>query len=122
LDNPSGRVCWDQATDWVVSGWDAAGWESVLAIGPCHAMDSLGGWIGGHGRAEGGLVGVVAGQSWCVRSVQRGEKEGESEEDFVNRSSLVQWGESSLVRGERDLKPGFAVGAIGAGGDVYQRA
>ena len=42
---------------------------------------------GGHGRAEGGLVGGgwgggLQGQSWCVRSVQRGEKEGESEEDF----------------------------------------
>ena len=74
-----------------MSGWDAAaGWESVLAIGPYHGFARIDGWMdgwmrGGHGRAEGGLVGggVLQGRSWCVRSVQRGEKEGESEEDFV---------------------------------------
>ena len=35
-------------TDWAVSGWDAAaGWESVLAIGPCHGFARVDGWMDG---------------------------------------------------------------------------
>ncbi|RPB29910.1 hypothetical protein L211DRAFT_51521 [Terfezia boudieri ATCC MYA-4762] len=59
-----------------------------------HSLGWMDGWMGGgHGRAKGGLVDLVVvvvevvvgggfvlqGRSWCVRSVQRGEKEGECE-------------------------------------------